>query len=201
LSTDWREKSKPTTSWARIRCKPRPIWVWYAKGWKRWILWWNSLFETLEAAVGAGKDAAVLAPGRRRQQHVSHFRRFGLKRDWEIISLLASEMGYPMHYASNQQIWDEMRELCPLFYGVTWEKMGDMGHVQWPCPTLDLASRLIISQSRFTLPVGGIACSKRWKPRSAQVKTPPSGSGTQRDGSAGFCGGAGYFYDQNGGSG
>lgn len=60
-----------------------------------------------------------------------------VKRDWEIISLLASEMGYPMHYASNQQIWDEMRELCPLFYGVTWEKMGDMGHVQWPCPTLD----------------------------------------------------------------
>ena len=39
----------------------------------------NSLFETLEAAVGAGKDAAVLAPGRRRQQHVSHFRRFGHK--------------------------------------------------------------------------------------------------------------------------
>ena len=30
-----------------------------------------------------------------------------------------------------------MRELCPLFYGVTYEKMGDMGHVQWPCPTLD----------------------------------------------------------------
>lgn len=46
-------------------------------------------------------------------------------------------MGYPMQYQSNQQIWDEMRELCPLFYGVTYEKMGDMGHVQWPCPELD----------------------------------------------------------------
>ena len=31
----------------------------------------------------------------------------------EIICLLASEMGYPMHYDNNQQIWDEMRELCP----------------------------------------------------------------------------------------
>ena len=49
-----------------------------------------------------------------------------VKRDWEIISLLASELGYPMHYENNQQIWDEMRELCPLFYGVTSEKMGDM---------------------------------------------------------------------------
>ncbi|HEE9838411.1 TPA: formate dehydrogenase subunit alpha [Citrobacter freundii] len=60
-----------------------------------------------------------------------------VKRDWEIISLLASEMGYPMRYQSNQQIWDEMRELCPLFYGVTYEKMGEMGHIQWPCPELD----------------------------------------------------------------
>jgi predicted molibdopterin-dependent oxidoreductase YjgC len=63
--------------------------------------------------------------------------KYNVKRDWEIISLIASEMGYPIHYDSNQQIWDEMRELCPLFYGVTYEKMGDMGHVQWPCPTLD----------------------------------------------------------------
>ena len=45
-----------------------------------------------------------------------------MKRDWEIISLLASELGYPMHYENNQQIWDEMRELCPLFYGVTGRK-------------------------------------------------------------------------------
>ena len=62
---------------------------------------------------------------------------YNVKRDWEIISLLANEMGYPMHYDDNQQIWDEMRELCPLFYGVTYEKMGEMGHVQWPCPTLE----------------------------------------------------------------
>ena len=63
--------------------------------------------------------------------------KYNVKRDWEIISLIAQKMGYPMHYDNNQQIWDEMRELCPLFYGVTYDKMGDMGHVQWPCPTLD----------------------------------------------------------------
>jgi formate dehydrogenase, alpha subunit, archaeal-type len=62
---------------------------------------------------------------------------YNVKRDWEIISLIAQQMGYPMHYDNNQQIWDEMRELCPLFYGVTYDKMGDMGHVQWPCPTLE----------------------------------------------------------------
>lgn len=44
-----------------------------------------------------------------------------VKRDWEIISLLATEMGYPMSYTDNKEIWDELRELCPLFYGVTYE--------------------------------------------------------------------------------
>lgn len=78
-----------------------------------------------------------------------------VKRDWEIISLLASEMGYPMHYDNNQQIWDEMRELCPLFYGVTYEKMGEMGHVQWPCPDLDHpGTPYLYANSRFDTPDG-----------------------------------------------
>ena len=80
---------------------------------------------------------------------------YDVKRDWEIISLIASEMGYPMHYDSNQQIWDEMRELCPLFYGVTYEKMGDMGHVQWPCPTLDHpGTPYLYHDNRFATPSG-----------------------------------------------
>ncbi|MCS5961514.1 molybdopterin-dependent oxidoreductase [Klebsiella pneumoniae subsp. pneumoniae] len=45
-----------------------------------------------------------------------------VKRDWEIISLLASEMGYPMHYENNQQICGRDARTRPLFYGVTWEK-------------------------------------------------------------------------------
>ncbi len=80
---------------------------------------------------------------------------YNVKRDWEIISLLASEMGYPMHYDDNQQIWDEMRELCPLFYGVTYEKMGEMGHVQWPCPTLDhLGTQYLYEDNQFATPDG-----------------------------------------------
>lgn len=83
-----------------------------------------------------------------------------MKRDWEIISLLASELGYPMHYENNQQIWDEMRELCPLFYGVTREKMGDMGHVQWPCPTLDHpGTPWLYKDNRFDTPSGKGSCS------------------------------------------
>ncbi len=90
-----------------------------------------------------------------------------MKRDWEIISLLASELGYPMHYENNQQIWDEMRELCPLFYGVTWEKMGDMGHVQWPCPTLDHpGTPWLYKDNRFDTPSGkGQLFATAWRAR------------------------------------
>lgn len=88
-----------------------------------------------------------------------------VKRDWEIISLLATAMGYPMHYRDNQQIWDEMRELCPLFFGVTWEKMGDMGHVQWPCPTLDHpGTPWLYEGNRFDTPSGkGQLFAAKWR--------------------------------------
>lgn len=78
-----------------------------------------------------------------------------VKRDWEIISLLATQMGYPMHYRDNQQIWDEMRSLCPLFYGATYEKMGELGHVQWPCTTLDSAGTpYLYANNHFDTPTG-----------------------------------------------
>ncbi|AKA37039.1 formate dehydrogenase subunit alpha [Yersinia ruckeri] len=81
--------------------------------------------------------------------------KYNIKRDWEIISLLSSELGYPMHYNDNQEIWDEMRELCPLFYGATYEKMGTLGHIQWPCTTLDSPGTPFLYQdNHFDTPSG-----------------------------------------------
>ncbi|HKM97075.1 MAG TPA: molybdopterin-dependent oxidoreductase, partial [Buttiauxella sp.] len=59
--------------------------------------------------------------------------KWDLKTDWQIISEIATRMGYPMHYHNTQQIWDELRGLCPDFYGATYEKMGELGYIQWPC--------------------------------------------------------------------
>ncbi len=60
-----------------------------------------------------------------------------VKDDWEIYSLMSTAMGYPMQYNNTQEIWDELRSLCHLFTGATYEKMADLGYVQWPCPTED----------------------------------------------------------------
>ena len=59
--------------------------------------------------------------------------KWDLKTDWQIISEIATRMGYPMHYNNTQEIWDELRHLCPDFYGATYEKMGELGFIQWPC--------------------------------------------------------------------
>jgi formate dehydrogenase alpha subunit len=59
--------------------------------------------------------------------------KWDLKTDWQIISEIATRMGYPMRYENTQQIWDELRGLCPDFYGATYEKIGELGFIQWPC--------------------------------------------------------------------
>ncbi len=56
-----------------------------------------------------------------------------VKDDWVIISEIATAMGYPMHYNNTQEIWDELRGLCPIYKGATYEKMDGLGYIQWPC--------------------------------------------------------------------
>ncbi|MDR3410331.1 MAG: formate dehydrogenase subunit alpha [Formivibrio sp.] len=62
---------------------------------------------------------------------------YDVKHDWEIHSLMATAMGYPMKYNNAQEIWDELRGLCHLFAGATYEKMAGLGYVAWPCPSED----------------------------------------------------------------
>ncbi len=89
-----------------------------------------------------------------------------VKPDWEIFSLMSNAMGYPMKYENTKQIWDEMRELCPLYYGATYEKMEKQGGVQWPCPTMDHpGTPYLYAGNKFDTPSGKgqlFACD--WRP-------------------------------------
>jgi formate dehydrogenase major subunit len=53
--------------------------------------------------------------------------------DWEVTQLLANAMGYPMHYAHPSEIMDEIARLTPTFHGVSFEKIDQLGSIQWPC--------------------------------------------------------------------
>ncbi len=53
--------------------------------------------------------------------------------DWEITMKLSAAMGYPMDYQHPSEIMAEIARLTPGFAGVTYEKLDEMGSVQWPC--------------------------------------------------------------------
>lgn len=57
------------------------------------------------------------------------------KPDWEIICEISTAMGYPMKYKNTEEIWDEMRGLCPSFAGASYKRIEELGSIQWPCPT------------------------------------------------------------------
>jgi formate dehydrogenase (hydrogenase) len=57
-----------------------------------------------------------------------------VKHDWEIYGLLATALGYPMHYDNTEQIWNEMTALGPSYKGATYEKMAGLSYLQRPCP-------------------------------------------------------------------
>ncbi|MCW5621163.1 MAG: formate dehydrogenase subunit alpha, partial [Burkholderiales bacterium] len=53
--------------------------------------------------------------------------------DWEATVALAEALGYPMHYDHPSQIMDEIARLTPTFRGVSYEKLDQLGSIQWPC--------------------------------------------------------------------
>jgi formate dehydrogenase major subunit len=55
--------------------------------------------------------------------------------DWEATVALCNAMGYPMHYDHPSQIMDEIARLTPTFTGVSYEKIDQLGSIQWPCNT------------------------------------------------------------------
>jgi len=53
--------------------------------------------------------------------------------DWEITMKLSQALGYPMKYGHPSEIMDEIARLTPAFAGVSYEKLEELGSVQWPC--------------------------------------------------------------------
>jgi formate dehydrogenase alpha subunit len=52
--------------------------------------------------------------------------------DWEIICEVATKMGYPMAYGCADKIMDEIASVCPIYGGISFERIDSVG-LQWPC--------------------------------------------------------------------
>jgi formate dehydrogenase major subunit len=55
------------------------------------------------------------------------------KEDWEVTVMLSKALGYPMDYSHPSEIMDEIARLTPTFHGVSYERLDELGSIQWPC--------------------------------------------------------------------
>ena len=46
---------------------------------------------------------------------------------------LSNALGYPMQYRHPSDIMDEIARLTPTFTGVSYDKLDELGSIQWPC--------------------------------------------------------------------
>lgn len=54
--------------------------------------------------------------------------------DWQIIADLSTRMGYPMNYASAEEIFNEITSLTPSYAGLNYERLSK-GGILWPSIT------------------------------------------------------------------
>jgi predicted molibdopterin-dependent oxidoreductase YjgC len=53
--------------------------------------------------------------------------------DIEIICDLGARLGYPMRWASAEEVWDELRSLSPMHRGMSYKRLEELQGIQWPC--------------------------------------------------------------------
>ncbi|PLS02718.1 formate dehydrogenase H subunit alpha, selenocysteine-containing [Neobacillus cucumis] len=75
------------------------------------------------------------------------------KEDWEILCELATEMGYPMHYESSEEIWNEVRKLAwEMYGGISYERLEEAYSIHYPCPDKNHPGTFILHE-RFHMQV------------------------------------------------
>lgn len=68
--------------------------------------------------------------------------------DWQIVSKLATAMGYPMEYSHPSEIMEEIAKLTPPYAGISYEDIDDSGKV-WPCPEKGHPGTPLLHQKSF----------------------------------------------------
>jgi formate dehydrogenase major subunit len=100
----------------------------------------------LPAAAGwAESDGTVTSSERRTQRVRKALEPPGdAKDDIEIIPFVAQRMGHDWSVRSAEAVWDEVRRLSPMHAGMSYQRMEEMGGIQWPCPAEDHPGTLFL---------------------------------------------------------
>jgi formate dehydrogenase major subunit len=100
----------------------------------------------LPAAVGWAETEGTVTSSERRVQRVHKALEppGEAKDDIEILTLLARALGNDWEDRSAEEIWDELRSLSPMHAGMSYQRLDDLGGLQWPCPAEDHPGTLFL---------------------------------------------------------
>ncbi|MGW5643763.1 molybdopterin oxidoreductase family protein [Saccharopolyspora sp. NPDC003752] len=57
----------------------------------------------------------------------------GARNDIDIICEIARRLGHDWHFDTAEQVWEEVRALSPMHHGMSYERLAELGGIQWPC--------------------------------------------------------------------
>lgn len=108
----------------------------------------------LPAAASLEKDGTFTNTERRIQRLYKAMEPVGQARpDWQILTDIASRMGYEWGYTHPSEIMAEVAHLTPLFAGVTYDRLEGYRSLQWPVAADGTDSPLLYTES-FHFPDG-----------------------------------------------
>jgi formate dehydrogenase major subunit len=74
--------------------------------------------------------------------------------DWEVTMGFANALGVSMNYRHPSEIMQEVAALTPSFAGVTYEKLEQLGSIQWPCNDQHPTGSPVMHVEEFTRGLG-----------------------------------------------
>lgn len=73
------------------------------------------------------------------------------KEDWIIICELAKKMSAKgFDFTSAKTIMEEINKLTPSYGGITYERLEELGSLQWPCPTVEHPGTPYLHKGKFS---------------------------------------------------
>jgi len=79
----------------------------------------------------------------------------GARDDLAIIFELANRMGAAWGEADPEQVWDEVRALSPVHAGMSYQRLDELGGIQWPCYDEDHPGELFLHSRLWEDPMPG----------------------------------------------
>ncbi len=88
----------------------------------------------LPAATVGEKDGTFTNAARRVQYTAAGIKPPGeAKPDWMILQKMANAMGASWQYTSSEDIWEEIRQVAPVFSGISHTRLKKSPGIFWPC--------------------------------------------------------------------